>query len=516
MSAHRKSAHPQASDHLEHATINPISENSALPKIYEASPSPVTFAEAALGHDFSRVPLHAEVPVQRTPSCSLSPTRSPFGGACLACSVPVQAKLKIGQPDDKYEREADQVADMVMSMPEPRVQRQVGPEEEEEDETVQTKPLTAQITPLVQRQPEPEEEEEEEPIQAKLEDGAQLQRQEEELEEEEEEPIQTKQVGGQTPQVSSNLEAQIHSLRGGGQPLPESARALFEPRLGYSFSQVRVHSNQSADKAARAINARAFTSGRDIWFASGRYSSDTSSGRHLLAHELVHMVQQTRGFAQSSIGSPVMPGGRIQRKSSSSGGTACKVKKFKLAVGKWERTWPTGSGFHNLQLPVDFELELDSSSSKSDCLIGQDKMGRVEYQQFKSLGGISIPIIKPKVAEFSSWTPDADPKWPNRYWWDGKKENYSQVSWSWLGKDATFKDAPGFAVGVGRVGPFLGITGMNASNFPIYYGGVGKKGHFRFRTYVKDARTKATVKQLNWGLLIDYDSPSKGRHYFYL
>ena len=69
----------------------------------------------------------------------------------------IQAKLKVGQPNDKYEQEADRVADEVMSMPEPEVQRQ--PEEEEEAELIRTKPLADPITPLIQRQVEVEEEE---------------------------------------------------------------------------------------------------------------------------------------------------------------------------------------------------------------------------------------------------------------------------------------------------------------------------------------------------------------------
>ncbi|MBW2690705.1 MAG: hypothetical protein JRC99_12335, partial [Deltaproteobacteria bacterium] len=76
----------------------------------------------------------------------------------------IQAKLKVGQPGDIYEQEADRVADAVMRMPEPHVQRQADLEEEEE-EILQTKPLVDQITPLVQRQVE--EEEEEEMLQAK-------------------------------------------------------------------------------------------------------------------------------------------------------------------------------------------------------------------------------------------------------------------------------------------------------------------------------------------------------------
>ena len=71
----------------------------------------------------------------------------------------LQAKLRIGQPGDVYEQEADRVADAVMRMPDPQVQRQEEPEEEEE--MLQAKPLAEAITPLVQRQVEPEEEEEE-------------------------------------------------------------------------------------------------------------------------------------------------------------------------------------------------------------------------------------------------------------------------------------------------------------------------------------------------------------------
>ena len=252
-------------------------------------------------------------------SCPLalpSPSLCPLGGACHACPVRVQAKLKVGSSDDKYEQEADRVAEQVMRIPEPRIQRQVETEEEEE-ETLRTKPLADQITPLVQRQVEPEEEEEklvqtkladgallqrqeveepkeeEEPIQAKLAEGGVLQRQEEEPEEEEEEPVQTKRVGGQTPQMAPGLEAQIRSLEGGGQPLRQSVRNFFEPRFGYDFSRVRVHTDGHAAEKAQTLNARAFTVGRDIVFGTGHYAPGTAEGKQLLAHELAHVVQQT-------------------------------------------------------------------------------------------------------------------------------------------------------------------------------------------------------------------------------
>ena len=173
----------------------------------------------------------------------------------------IQAKLVVGQPGDKYEQEADRVADAVMRMPEPEVQRQVEPEEEE---LLQTKTLTEKTTPLVQRP----------------------------VEEEEEEILQTKRGEDVTSEVTQDLESQIQSIQGGGQPLTESDRAFFEPRFGHDFNQVRVHTGAQAAKSARAVNAKAYTMGQDVVFGAGQYAPGTAKGRKLLAHELTHVVQQ--------------------------------------------------------------------------------------------------------------------------------------------------------------------------------------------------------------------------------
>ena len=162
----------------------------------------------------------------------------------LMKSGALQAKLRIGQPGDVYEQEADRVAEQVMRMPEPGVQRQVEPEEEEE------------------------------------------------------EMLQAKATSGHLSEVTPNLESHIHSLKGGGQPLPESDRAFFEPRFGRDFSQVRVHTDA---ESARAVNAKAYTLGRDVVFGEGQYALGTSEERKLLAHELTHVLQQEN------------KGGRIQR-----------------------------------------------------------------------------------------------------------------------------------------------------------------------------------------------------------
>jgi uncharacterized protein DUF4157 len=77
-----------------------------------------------------------------------------------------------------------------------------------------------------------------------------------------------------------------------GQPLDAATRSAFEPRFGHDFSQVRVHADAQAAKSAEALHADAYTVGRDIVFANGKYSPETSEGRKLLAHELTHVAQQ--------------------------------------------------------------------------------------------------------------------------------------------------------------------------------------------------------------------------------
>jgi hypothetical protein len=86
--------------------------------------------------------------------------------------------------------------------------------------------------------------------------------------------------------------------RRGGQPLPGSERAFFEPRLGHDFGRVRVHAGGEAAASASALNARAYTYRDNIVFGRGEFAPKTSSGRWLLAHELAHVTQQARGLSR--------------------------------------------------------------------------------------------------------------------------------------------------------------------------------------------------------------------------
>ena len=227
---------------------------------------------------------------------------------------PIQAKLKIGQPGDKYEQEADRVTDQIMRMPEPAGNISTGsttpiqppiiqrmcPECEDE---LNRKPISIQrlaqstghkiqsqcteCEEEIQRQPLEEEEEE---IQTKS--AAKLQRQPIE-EEEEEELLQAKESTGQTVAAIPGAHTRIRTLQGGGQPLPKSLRSFFEQRFGYDFSQVRIHKDSRAAESAREVRARAYTIGQHVVFGEGEYSPDTAAGKQLTAHELTHTIQQS-------------------------------------------------------------------------------------------------------------------------------------------------------------------------------------------------------------------------------
>src|SRR5262249_28352462 len=83
------------------------------------------------------------------------------------------------------------------------------------------------------------------------------------------------------------------SRLGAGVPLDSASRSYFEPRFGRDFSSVRVHADEVAARSAAAINALAYTAGHDVVFGVGQFSPTTPTGRQLLAHELVHVVQQS-------------------------------------------------------------------------------------------------------------------------------------------------------------------------------------------------------------------------------
>lgn len=206
-------------------------------------------------------------------------------------------KLIVGQPNDKYEKEADSMADHVVNTldksPAATVQRkckQCEAEEEkvqpkmEDEEDVQLK--SAEEDEPVQKKPATEEEEN---VQLKGVEEEDLSLQKKESEEEE---VQLK---SEAPHANQNqsLSAQLTKSAGSGSRLPLLVRNQMENSFGADFSQVNIHTDNAAIQMNKDLHAQAFTHGADIYFNKGKYDPSSSGGKRLLAHELTHVVQQT-------------------------------------------------------------------------------------------------------------------------------------------------------------------------------------------------------------------------------
>src|SRR6476661_4267490 len=171
--------------------------------------------------------------LQRKCACGNSAGSS---GSCTECQSKqegiLQTKLQIGEPGDRYEQEADRVADQVMATP---------------------------IHPVVI--------------------GA---------------PRRIQSYAGQVTEGTDTAPASVERvLASSGRPLDPLLQKDMGQRFGYDFSRVRVHTGTTAAQSAREVNASAYTSGHDIVFGAGRFAPETHEGQRLLAHELTHVVQQS-------------------------------------------------------------------------------------------------------------------------------------------------------------------------------------------------------------------------------
>ncbi len=193
---------------------------------------------------------------------------TPFFGS--GGSVPFfQAKLTVNQPGDAHEQEADRVADQVMRMPAFDKSSAVG--EQCDAPIVQRMPLT--------------------PVNSVMRACAEC----------EKEKAQRKETGSgdASRKTAPSVVSDVLSS-GGGQPMEGGTRQFMESRFRQDFSQVRIHTDSQAAASASAIQARAYTSGRDVVFGAGEYQPGSESGRRLLAHELVHVGQQN-GVQQETV-----------------------------------------------------------------------------------------------------------------------------------------------------------------------------------------------------------------------
>lgn len=191
--------------------------------------------------------------------------------------LPIQFKLAVGAVDDPMEYEADAMADKVMRMPEQdfkpsfirshSIQRKCNHcEAEENDGIAQRKPLVSFI--------------------------------------------QRKENTKSETSASDVVTSQISATKGNGNSMDGKTQSFMENRFGTGFQDVRIHTGGYASELSQQLNAKAFTVGNDVYFNQGKYMPNTMEGKHLLAHELTHTIQQ-KGFLQRQTMMPPSSKGNI-------------------------------------------------------------------------------------------------------------------------------------------------------------------------------------------------------------
>ena len=271
-----------------------------------------------------------------------------------------QAKLNIGKSNDKFEVEADRVADQVVTKnqhtspdsffsPSVVVQKKLAAQvlkQDEQNKEIQQKTIAETITPakelngksvqnkldsktaekseisedfskpktLIQRKLEDKAQKKEQPLKDKtvfkkskpvstkaISSTSEIQnKQEGEIQKKEEETVgkdtekqlQMSAAGNASPDLNSNFETNLNSSKGSGAGLSENTKKEMESGFGTDFSNVKVHTDSDAVKMNKQLGSQAFANGNHVYFNEGKFNPNSQSGKHLLAHELTHTVQQ--------------------------------------------------------------------------------------------------------------------------------------------------------------------------------------------------------------------------------
>ncbi|MEM9484766.1 MAG: DUF4157 domain-containing protein [Cyanobacteria bacterium P01_F01_bin.116] len=227
----------QESSSLKNTTLPP-----SRPFLENAAQAETTIATKA---EDSATPFHFDQVDVNNPETAQSEPAADF-------TPPVQAQLTLGQPGDKYEQEADNVARAV-------IQQIHSPQISQREDDIQRSPLNVSpVTPeFLQRD-------------------------------------SSIPVGP----ASSDFENNLNKARGGGSALDPKLQQQMGSAMGADFSGVKIHTDNQSDQLNRTIQAKAFTTGQDVFFKQGEYQPQSRKGQELIAHELTHVVQQSGGSVQ--------------------------------------------------------------------------------------------------------------------------------------------------------------------------------------------------------------------------
>jgi hypothetical protein len=208
-----------------------------------------------------------------------------------------QPKLAVGQPGDSYEREADAVAAKVVNKQAPIQRKEISsvqamPEKKEEDKSVQKKDGPEKKEEEKKVQKKSDKKEEEKPIQKKEEPEKKPAADEVQKEEKEKAAVMKKENPGASHRDTEGLSQQLKEQSGKGAQLSPEVRNEMSHAIGADFGGVNIHTGPKAVELSNELGAQAFTHGNDVYFNSGKYDTESSTGKQLLAHELTHVVQQ--------------------------------------------------------------------------------------------------------------------------------------------------------------------------------------------------------------------------------
>lgn len=278
-----------------------------------------------------------------------------MSGECAQCAkrrlYGVQARLRVGPPDDAFEREAERVADRVSAGSRGDLATRASGEPGQ--------PPAAHI----QRLP----------------------------------------AGPAGAPAATGSDAALLP-HGPGEPLSADVRSDMEARFGHDFSRVRIHTGAEADRSAALLGAEAYTTRNDIVFANGRFAPRTSTGRHLLAHELTHVVQQagTAGPAGDLIRRSSKKSEPSTKPHSCGGWTCANTATCRNPDGK---SAPTGTASTSWKLAANLDLDVPTAADVS----GGDDVGhafvefsesngdRYTYGHYHNRSRTPDPVFRPQV-----------------------------------------------------------------------------------------------------------------------
>lgn len=182
----------------------------------------------------------------------------------------------------------------------------------------------------------------------------------------------------------------IQARRGSGNPLPEAVQRHLEHGLNHDLSGVRIHDDSEADTLAKGVNATAFTTGKDIFFQSGKFNPNTQTGLELLAHEVTHTVQQSQG----RVGQGIDPDSGLESEARQMGRKLATMKRNGSTVRARK---------HSPQTPLSSRraIQRQAAPTSASPKVNQGKLLQLhrllnEYQALLKAGQIT-PAEKAKV-----------------------------------------------------------------------------------------------------------------------